>query len=208
MKTIGKDDIGDYLEKGFLHCRCIIELVGAPEQYIKDTIQKYVEKISETKNIKLISAKIEEPTKERGLFAVFAELEFMVKSPDTLVFFCFDYMPASIEIMAPEDIRFRAADFTVFFNDFMARLHKVDMLVKDLTAKNKNLLKNSNRILRNMVVVTLAYNGPLTADALGEKIGIKGGQLLPFLKEMEKEQWIIAKDGKWQENKNRPAEKK
>lgn len=208
MKTIGKDDIGDYLEKGFLHCRCIIELVGAPEQYIKDTIQKYVEKISETKNIKLISAKIEEPTKERGLFAVFAELEFMAKSPDTLVFFCFDYMPASIEIMAPEDIRFRAADFTVFFNDFMARLHKVDMLVKDLTAKNKNLLKNSNRILRNMVVVTLAYNGPMTAVALGGKIGITGEQLLPFLKEMEKEQWIIAKDGKWQENKNRPAEKK
>ena len=208
MKTIDKDDIADYLDKGFLHCRCIIELVGAPEHYIKDTINKYVDKISETKNIKLISAKIEEPKKERGLFATFTELEFMAKSPDTLVFFCFDYMPASIEIMAPESIHFRASDFTTFFNDFMARLHKVDMLVKDLTAKNKNLLKNSNRILRNMVVVTLAYNGSLTVDALGEKIGINSEQLLPFLKEMEKEQWITAKDGKWQDNKDRPAEKK
>lgn len=208
MKKITKDDVVDYVEKGYLHCRCIIELVGAPEEYVTESIKKYVGKISETSEIKLISEKIEKPKQERGLFATFAELEFLIKSPEALICFCFDYMPASIEIMQPENIRFRAGDFTVFFNDFMARLHKVDMLVKDLTAKNKSLLKNSNRILRNMVVVTLAYNGPMSVDALGEKIGIKGEQLLPFLKEMEKEQWIIEKKGKWAENKKRPAEKK
>ncbi len=208
MKTITKDDVADYLDKGYLQCRCIIELVGAPEEYIKDTMKKYVEKISETRTIKLIFADVAEPKKERNLFVTFAELEFMVKSPDELIFFCFDYMPASIEVMAPEALHFRAPDFTVFFNDFMARLHKVDLLVKDLTAKNKNLLMNSNRILRNMVVVTLAYNGPMKHDQLGEKIGITGKQLLPFLKEMEKEHWINHKDGTWSESKNRPAEKK
>jgi hypothetical protein len=195
MKTISKEK----------QSRAIVEIVGAPKEYVAETIRSYVDKIDETAKVKLVKVTFEEPTEERKLWSTFADIEFMVKTPEALIFFCFDYMPASIEIMQPEELTYRSTDFTAFFNDFMARLHKVDLLVKDLTAKNKALLRNSNLILRNMVVLTLAYNGPLQEADLADKVGISAKQLQPFLKTMTDEGWLAHKAGKYENLKDSKA---
>ncbi len=205
MEETSKQEVIDLLDEGYLQCRAIVEIVGAPKEYVAETIRSYVEKMKESKNIKLVNVKYEEPKEERKLWSTFADIEFMAKTAEALVYFCFDYMPASIEIEQPEELKYRSTDFTGFFNDFIGRLHKVDMLVKDLTAKNKALLRNSNLILRNMVVLTLAYNGPLKLEDLAEKVGIPADHLKPFLKIMCDDGLAKEKAGKYENIKESSA---
>ena len=84
-----------------------------------------------------------------------------------------------------------------FFNDFQARLHKVDMMVKEMTAKNKLLLRNGNSLLRNLVILTLSYKGDLEINKLSKRIGIPDKQLKPFLDQMEKDGWIKKQKDKY-----------
>ena len=185
----------ELLEKGYLHCVTIIEILGAPKEHVVDTLYEYVGQIKKNKDIKVAKEDFAKPKQADKLYTVFVELEIYVKNASTLAYFCFDYMPSSIEIIEPETFHYSATDFSSFFNDLQARLHRVDRVAKELAAKNKNLLRNTNLLLRNNVIIVLDNYEKLPLTEIAKRVGIPSTQLLPFLQEMVKESWIKEEKG-------------
>lgn len=185
----------EFIDQGYIHCFTIIEILGAPKEHVVDTLYEYVEQIKKKEDIKVAHADFAKPKAVGKLFTVFVELELFVKNASTLAYFCFDYMPSSIEIVEPETFRYNATDFSSFFNDLQARLHRVDKIAKELAAKNKNLLRNTNLLLRNNIIIILDNYGGLALTDMARRVGIPPSQLLPFLQEMTKEKWLKEEKG-------------
>lgn len=119
--------------------RSIIEVIGFPEDYIKDAITKIVNNIKEKPYIKIQSYTIAETKKYEKMFSTFAELELEFKDLISVLNFCFDYLPSSVEIIQPENINERSVDFAGFINDLMLKLHEYNIVIRNLQAENKVL---------------------------------------------------------------------
>jgi hypothetical protein len=174
-------------EKPKVVCRAIIEMMGSPKKHIEETIRLYVDKIKEDhKDIKILEEYISTAKKQKGneLYNVFAELELEVSGMENLIWFCFDYMPASIEISDPEELQFSCNDFTAFINDFLAKMHKVDMTLKHLAAENQVLGKNGVTLMKNIITLQLK-SGPKTPEMLAEGAGTPVDHVEKFLEAME-----------------------
>lgn len=191
---LSDDDIKEKLDQGFIHIRAIIELMGAPKEHIQNTLKKYVEKISNDDSLILLNAEFSEPKEaeetDGKFFMCFVEVEMLAKSISTVSFFCFDYMPSSVEIISPENVQYKSAELSNFFNDIQARLHSLDKFLKDTLAKQKNLLRNSNRLLRNNIIIVISHDGPLSSEELSKKVGITSEQLNPFLDAMVNDNYL------------------
>lgn len=195
-KKLSKEEISEKIEEGFMRVRAIVEMLGAPKEYIVKTLKTYVKKIGENKETIVLKEKYAKPRKQEKLFSIFVELEMLVKDASTLAFFCFDYMPASIEIIEPEKFTYNARDFANFFNDMQARLHRLDMVIKNLTAKASVLEKNAGLLLRNNLLILLKEKDK-GLDELAKGSGIPPRQLAPFLERLIREGWIKEKKGKY-----------
>lgn len=119
--------------------RSIIEVVGFPEEYIADAIKKIVDNIKEKPYIKIKSYNIAETKKYEKMFSTFAELELEFQDLISVLNFCFDYLPSSVEIIQPENINQRSVDFAGFLNDLMLKLHEYNIVIRNLQAENKVL---------------------------------------------------------------------
>lgn len=195
-KALSPEEVFDYLEKGFIHCTSIIEIAGAPKEHVEKTLKDYVQKVKDDNNgIVIVKEELSDVKEAKGLFSTYADLEFVAKDASAIAFFCFDYMPSSIEIIAPESFTYRSVDFSAFFNDMAGRLHRIDKVVKELAARNKNLQRNGNMLLRNMVIITLAKSGPQSLAVLSKVAGIPKDQLQPFLEEMLKNKLLKREEG-------------
>jgi hypothetical protein len=168
-------------------CRAIIEMMGAPKAHIEETIKLYVDKITdEHKDIRIIDRFISKAKKQKdsGMFNVFAELDMEVSGMENLIWFCFDYMPASIEISDPEQLVFNIHEFTAFINDFLTKMHKVDMTLKHLAAENQVLGKNGVTLMKNIIILQLK-SGPKTPEVLASGAGTPVDHIQKFLDAME-----------------------
>ncbi|MBN2458106.1 hypothetical protein JXB31_03175 [Candidatus Woesearchaeota archaeon] len=178
-------------------CKAILQMMGSPKKHIEDTIKQYVKKIKEDyKEISVVNEFYSKAKKEKDspMYNVFAELDMEVQGIENLVWFCIDYMPASIEISDPDEIVYSAQYLTGFVNDLLAKLHKVDMRLKHLSAENQVLGKNGVTLMKNIIIVQLK-NGPKGPDELAEGAGVPVEHINKFLAVMEKE-GKITKDGK------------
>ncbi|MEM3127156.1 MAG: hypothetical protein QW331_03765, partial [Candidatus Woesearchaeota archaeon] len=116
-------DIKEKLEKGYIHARVIIELMGKPKEHVEKTIKDYIKHISEDQNFEVLNQEIAPLEPKEEYFVTFAELEILCKDVPSLVGFCFDYMPSSIEIIEPEKINYDRHQLSSIINDLQARLH-------------------------------------------------------------------------------------
>lgn len=199
-KKLGKEEISEKIEEGHMKVRVIIEMFGAPKEYLTKTLRGYVKKIDEDREIIVLREKYAKPKKHEGMFSTFVDLEMLVKNASTLAFFCFDYMPSSIEILQPEKFVYNAGDFADFFNDMQTRLHTLDMAMKNLRAKASMLEKNAGLLLRNNLLINLR-DGDKSLEELSRGCGVPPKQLVPFLGKLMKEGWIKEKKGKYTRKK-------
>ena len=183
-----KEIIEEKLGKGYIRVSAIIEMMGAPKEYISKTFRGYIEKLKENRNIIVLNEHFAKPKKRDKLFVMYVELELLAKDASELVFFCFDYMPSSIEIIEPEKFSYRAADFAAFLNDMQARMHKVDAHLKNLKAKTANLERNAGLLRNNILIVLKEKDRSL--EELGKDTGIPAVQLSPFLEKLISEGWL------------------
>lgn len=180
----------DKIDQGYILCRCIIEVAGTPKSHIEKTMKLVVEDIKQKEDIILKSGdvfktkeiELKEIKKKGKLFSTYAELELLFKNIPTLIGFCFDYMPSSLEILEPKDLRLETNDFAGLLNDLLARLHQIDMTLKGLRAENKILNENASNLLRNLIILSLSK--PKTLKEMSKNIGIPEEQLMPFIKVM------------------------
>ena len=127
------------LDKGYLHCKIIIEILGAPQQHVADTIALVLKKLKEEEDVDVLSDKIHPVEPREKLFSTFADVDLLFKDFTVLTRISFDYMPSSVEILKPENFKLPALEISNFVNDMLALLHNIDFKLKDLVAGNQLL---------------------------------------------------------------------
>ena len=186
-------DVKEKISEGWIHVRVILEMLGKPKEHIETTLREYVKQIKEQeKKVAMINeyySEAKEQGEKKELFAVFAELEMLVKNPETLVWLSFDYMPSSIEIIEPETLRYKRTELANFVNDLLARLHDVDMKFKNVII-DSNLSGRSNEILLKKLVLALLKNKSATLEELSDSAGIDAKALFIFLGSMINDNFI------------------
>ncbi len=188
-----KEELEEKLEKGHMHCRVVIEIMGAPQKHVEDTIQLVVKKLGEEREVSVVSEQIHPVEAKEKLFSTFAEVEILIRGFSTLTRILFDYMPSSFEILKPESFRLPVLEVSNFVNDTLAALHQIDFKLKDVNAANRLLEMNSANLLKNFLLLMLD-SGKKSIREISEKVGIRPEQLDPFMKAFSQE-GLIRKNG-------------
>ncbi len=167
-----------------IRCRTIIEVLGKPKEHVEKTIRDYVKKIREDTDFVILSEHFSDASEqENGYSSVFVEIEILSKGLTPLVGFCFTYMPSSIEIEKPEEMVLPTHMVNALFNDLQARLHKVDMVVKQEASASNFLRRNLRHAIRNLVSITVAVQ-PSSLENLAKVTGVEKEHLKPILDEL------------------------
>jgi hypothetical protein len=179
-----------------IEIRAIIEMLGAPKEHIEKTLKEYIEKLKD--DGKKITSEIfeEAEQKEENLYSSFAEIEILFDNMGEVLEFCFDSMPSSIEIISPEKLIFNSNILTGFLNDFQAKIHSVDALLKKTSIKQQLLDTNAVNILHNFIYYMLK-NGEKTTKEISENIGLNEKETKSFLDHMVKKKLIIENGDKY-----------
>ncbi|MEM0231254.1 MAG: hypothetical protein QXW00_00540 [Candidatus Woesearchaeota archaeon] len=175
-------------EKSVL-ARAIIEILGAPKEYLQEAMKAILEDIKKHDYLKVEREELFEPKESGKLFTSFMELELRFKNLEYLFGFCIDYLPASIEILEPERLEYGAAELTQSINDLLAKLHRIDAALKEKTAENEVLERNAMLLFRNNVIITLG-DKKMKINEISRMVGISEEQLKPFLDIWIKEGFI------------------
>ncbi len=170
------NEIQEKIAQGYLHTRAIIELVGKPKEHVEQTIKDYTAKIKESTNIEILNESYADCIEEDGFYSTFVELEMLVKGLSTFIGFCFDYMPSSIEIMAPEKMVFSSTLVSAFLNDLQAKLHTMDMITKRNVSEANFFKRNFNALIKNTLSIIL-YQKHLTLEEISTISGIPKDEL-------------------------------
>ncbi len=158
--------------------RAIIEMLGAPKEYIEQTMKSYVEKLRKEETV--VKAEIAEAEPAETIFSVYAELEMRFKDLSALLDFCFDSMPSSVEVVEPGELSIPLNKLNGFLNDLQARLHEADAIVKTNKMTQQVLDANATNIFRRFLV-TLVEKGHKTTGEMSHFIGVHPSKLIPFL---------------------------
>ena len=197
-------NVKEKLEKGYVQFKAISEIAGKPKEHVEKAIKDYVERIKQNDEIIIIKEEIAE-TKEleeenKGLFSTFAELELMVPDVTKLFGFCFDYMPSSVDIIEPVELKISGRFTSHIANDLQAKLHKLDFAIKQTKNENMSLQKNMHLLLRNTVTILIGNKGR-TAKELAIGVGMEEKEMNIFLENLVK-QGIFVKQGELFKRKN------
>ena len=176
-------------EHAHIRCRTIIEVLGKPKEYVEDAIKEYIEHIKQDSELVILNEDYSEIKEQGKLWGKFAELDLVVKGTKKLIGFCFEYMPSSIEVVKPEHLVMTNPELSNFLNDLQARLHNVDMIVKQLKAENDFLKHNMNAILHNAILICLKVSR-LSLEQLSQITGVDKKELEIFVEKLLKENKI------------------
>ena len=203
---VEKEKLEQFKEKGYLKVRRIIEMLGKPKDHVTETLKEFIEKMkSDEKEITLEEEFYSEINEEAdSYFSCFAELLFWIKAIPSLVGFCFDYMPSSVEIEEPEVITATNSDWASMLNDLQAKLHNIDKIVKESVSQTNFLKKNFQRLLANTLLVHIAVH-PAATPELAQLTGVPAKELQPFLDKLIEEKSIIEEEGMYRKPKKHAA---
>jgi hypothetical protein len=181
-------------EDSHIRCKIIIEVLGKPKEHVESTIKEYVENIKKDSGFIVLNDHFSEAEEKNQLWAIFVELDIVVKGLPKLTSFCFDYMPSSIEISKPDEFNARKSVIEDLFNDLQAKLHNVDMVVKKQKNENEFLIANLNRALFNLILLSIA-TGTDDKERLSQVTGIHDKELQLYLDKLVKDNKIKEEDG-------------
>ncbi|MBI2133098.1 hypothetical protein HYU11_00280 [Candidatus Woesearchaeota archaeon] len=176
-----------------LSSRAIIEIAGKPKDYVEKTMALVVKKLREEDGINIRHCKMHNAKENSGIFNTFSEIEAEFNDYESILNFCFNYMPSSIEFIDPEQIIMEQNDLTSFFNDLLLMLHETDSKLKNSNASNMILERNANNLLKIALTFTLR-EGEKSIDLISMSVGIVPDQLRPFLDKYVQEN-ILTKSG-------------
>jgi len=189
-----KREIKEKVAEGRILARIIIEILGKPKEHVEKALRVVVDKIKEQKDVKVIEEKLFDAEKQEEMFSTFAELGILFKNMETLVGFCFDFMPSSVEILDPEKLSFKSNNFAGLINDLLTRLHQINLKVVQNNAEKKILKKNMLNMLKNTVMILLSIKS-MQLEQLSKSSGVNEKDLKPLLDSMVKEKIIDLKEG-------------
>ena len=172
-----------------IRCRIILEVLGKPKEYVEDALKQYIEHIKEDHELVVLNEEYSEAKEQGNMWSKFVELDLIIKGTKKLISFCFEYMPSSLEVLKPEHLIMTNAELSNFLNDLQARLHNVDMVVKQQKAENDFLRQNMNAIIHNTILICLKV-AKLSIEQLSQVTGIERQELEIFVDKLLKENKI------------------
>mgnify|MGYP001585341470 CR=1 FL=1 len=196
-----KEHVENSLREYVQHIREDSELVVLNEEYSEaKEIEKHATGHSEEKEQNKAASymasdeaaaekDLQKDKKIHNLWSQFVELDLVVKGTEKLISFCFEYMPSSIEIAKPESLGMTSRELSIFLNDLQARLHNVDMIVKQLKAENDFLRLNMNAIIHNAILICLKVS-KLSLEQLSQVTGLDKKELGIFVEKLIKDNKI------------------
>ena len=177
-------------EQTHIRCKIIIEIHGKPRDHVEKTLREYIDKINNDSDLIILNSNFSEAVEKGKLWATFSELDMIIKGIPKLIAFCFDYMPSSIEISKPDEFIMKKSTVEDLMNDLQARLHQVDMIVKNQKNENEFLKQNLNKVVSNVILISLA-SGNMDKQNLSKVTGVPDKELNIFLDNLIKENKII-----------------
>jgi len=147
-----------------INATVIFEMMGRPQEHLKETMEKFVETFSQEKGLILSKKTVHNPKKIENkdaqgnliakegdeLFSMFAELDIEVEGIINLLFIAFKYLPSHIEIVSPESFNLDNIDFNSIINEILAKLHNYDTIAKSALMNNQVLASKIKEIMNNM----------------------------------------------------------
>jgi hypothetical protein len=137
------------------------EMMGKPADYLKETMEKFVETLGKEEGIIIKDKKIYAPKKienkdENGkliinrdeIFSTFCEIELELKDMFRLLGLAFKYLPSHVEIIEPEEFKMRNNDFNAIVNEILSKLHNYDAIAKSALINNQLLAKKMQEIMQ------------------------------------------------------------
>ncbi|MFA5071544.1 MAG: hypothetical protein WC511_04235 [Candidatus Pacearchaeota archaeon] len=111
----------------------ILEVIGRPPEFLTETLQEMVKKISEEKGVRVVDKKINPPVlmkDQKDFYTSFAEVEVEVENMISAAILMFKYMPAHVEVVSPQNISMTNADFDDILNEVTRRLHGYEEIAR------------------------------------------------------------------------------
>ena len=176
--------------------RVIIEIAGKPKEHIEGTMKLVLQKIKESKDIKIENEEIFNAKEKEGIWNTYTELEIRTNNIADLIGFCFDYMPSSVEIIRPNNLKFDTNSMAHLINDLLARLHTIDVTIKKLKSDKMSLESNGTMLLRNIILISVKEKEK-DLNEMSALIGIKQKDLKSFVDSLVKEGKIIENNSKY-----------
>jgi hypothetical protein len=179
-------DVQEKLEKGHIHARTILEVVGTPKEHVEASIRTYIEQIKKPEEMEVLKEDIADAAeKDDGTWVTFAELEILFADITALTQFCFIFMPSSIEILAPEKISLENRDLSAVMNDLQAKLHILHATAESLRRQGEVYKTSIHTIMQNFISILL-YNSGKTKTQLSKLTGLSEENLNIVLEGMAK----------------------
>ncbi len=111
--------------------------MGSPKDHVENTMKLVMDKISKDEKFKVKDMKMYELTEVKSLWSTFIDVEIEFNELKDIMGFCFDYMPSSVEVIEPERLKdFKLNNISELMNEMLAKLHKYDLILKNLNAEN------------------------------------------------------------------------
>jgi len=179
------EELNKKIQKGAVLAQVTFEIIGNPKEHVVKTLNDYLEKIKATPEMTILDQEIGEPEAIEGeLWSTYADTEILFDKLDRLVWLSVNFMPASIEITAPEKFILSDKDITLWLNDLISRLHEIAVSVRKTTTTDNLLVMSVNALIQNsMLLAAETYHKP---KQIAERIGVDEEQLKPFFEALVK----------------------
>ncbi|MBW2990280.1 hypothetical protein KY348_01095 [Candidatus Woesearchaeota archaeon] len=189
-------DIQKKVMQGALLAHVSFELIGSPKEHIEKTIKEFIDNIKKDSQISVLSEEIGKAEKTEGnLWGVYADTEMLVDNLEKFTWLCVNFMPASIEILAPKELKFKEKELTNWLNDLLAKLHEISHTVRQANIHKEAVTKGMNALIQN--VVLFASEHYHTTKEIGQKVGIPAKELEPFFNALVKNKKLEKKGEKY-----------
>ena len=193
-------EIKKKLDSGGVLAQISFEIIGNPKEHIETGIKGFMEKIAQAREVHIISQEIGEAEElEGGLWSIYSDTEILFERLEKLVWVCINFMPGSVEIIAPEELKFKEKDLTNWLNDLLAKLHEMTLNVRQNQQIAEGIAKSMNSLVHNAIM--LAVETYHTKEDIVKKIGIPEEQIQQFLD-------ILVKKGKLEKRGEKYLKKK
>ena len=172
--------------------RAVIEVAGKPKEHVEQTLKDYVANLKEDERynvLKEVFAEVQKHEEEEDLWACFAEVEVDTDNILNLTHFGFEFMPAMIEIIEPQEMKINQADFSEYLSDLQFKLHQVDMIAKQVKFENEKVRRDMAKLLKNYVVILLGKGG-MSLEQLSKFTGVKEEPLGDYMDKLLDERLV------------------
>ncbi len=128
----------------------VLEVIGRPAEYLTETLNDLIKKISEERGVKIKGKTINPPVlmkDQKDFYTSFAEVEVETENVLYLSILMFKYMPAHIEILSPQNIPMTNSEWNDVLNELVRRLHGYEEIARIMQTEKSILEKKLREVM-------------------------------------------------------------